>query len=107
MSLWEMLTLFAGATTFGSALAAASALGGGALRLSVGGVLGLCLGALSFYAARVAGERVFRQVRAEGWPSSSARRLRFLNWAAVAWCAVASGLCFQLTHTVIRMAIGS
>ena len=105
MSLWEMLTLFAGATTFGSALAAASALGGGALRLSVGGVLGLCLGALSFYAARATGERVFRQARADGWPSSSGRKLRFLYLAAVAWCVVASGLCFEITHTVIRMAI--
>lgn len=95
VTLWHMLTLFAGATAFGGSLAAATTQGGGSQRLTLAIGMGLCLGALCSYAVRSTGKRVFRQ-------SNSERKLRLLYFAAVAGCLVAPYLSFQVTRIAIR-----
>jgi hypothetical protein len=101
MSLWHLLTLLSGAAAFGGAVSAARVVGGGATRLLMGVALGLCLGTACVYAARAMGERSVQRIRDEASRNAVERMLRWVYFAAVAWCFVSAGLCFQIARAVL------
>lgn len=104
VSLWDMLTLLSGPSTFGVALAAARLQGGGGFRLGVGVLLSAGLGVLAVAAAHVGGERALRRLRPEDDSPRTHVRLRVLYVAKVAWVLVAPFLGFWIVDGILRVA---
>lgn len=106
VSLWGVLSLFAGAGTVGGALAGAELAGGGAARFGLGVFLGLGLGVLSMAAIRTAGARVFRTLPPEDTSMREPVRLRLIYAAAFVWALVAGPVLGQwVAGSIIRFAL--
>ncbi len=76
--------------------------GGGSVKLVVGIALGLLLGILSMFVARMAGRLVIRSLRREG-ATKTELKLRVLYFAALLWTVISLLLSMQVTGSVIRL----
>jgi hypothetical protein len=97
-----LLSLVAGASAFGTSVAAAANGGHGKLSLFVAAMAGAVLGVLAKGIAHTVGERVATSIRSDDGPTSQ-KRIRILYVAAVLWIFVAGFLAHVMTRSLLGL----
>jgi hypothetical protein len=98
VSLWYLLSVLSVGAALGGAIAAAHAAGGGALRASIAGVLGLAVGIACTMAPLRLRDRLARADLTEG-------QLRLVYFGLFLWLGVSVWLGAAITRAVLHLVV--
>ena len=101
VSLWDMLTLFAGSAAFGGALAAAVTAGVGGSTMAVVAILGVAMGIGCTLLVRRIGVHVGRTIERESAVPGHERRFRMLYAGAVLWIGASAYLANRIAAAAL------
>ena len=103
ISLFDMLTLFAGSAAFGGALAAALTANGGGTEFAIAATLGVGSGIACTWLVHRAGRYVGRRTVREAVHPEDERRMRVLYAGAVLWIFAAGYLGNRIAAAVLLL----
>ena len=96
VTLWDMLSLTAGSSAFGAALAAARIAGGGGVNFAAAAAIGLAVGTLCVWLIRKVGDSI--------GPEISEAKARMLYASAALWI-IASGFIGHFVARILLLAL--